>query len=192
MNASKNDHKCITRFVFFCLLLIYTFQLKRKEKEIMYDVIVIDARCADSPTAMLLARKGYPNFFRKAFGPGWTLVGDAGYHKNPILWHASLMPCQDAKLLPETIDVGFSGRSSSPETLSAYEQRCNKTALPVYETNSQFATQEPPSAEMQQLFQALRTNPVESNRFLTVVERSISPMEFLSQSTLHTFLNVNL
>src|SRR5512135_1913982 len=30
----------------------------RKEKE-MYDAIVVGARCAGSPTAMLLARKGY-------------------------------------------------------------------------------------------------------------------------------------
>ena len=25
-----------------------------------------------------------PNFFRKPYGPGWALVGDAGYHKDPI------------------------------------------------------------------------------------------------------------
>ena len=24
-----------------------------------------------------------PNFFRKPYGPGWALVGDAGYHKDP-------------------------------------------------------------------------------------------------------------
>jgi hypothetical protein len=26
-----------------------------------------------------------PNFFRKPCGDGWALVGDAGYHKDPIL-----------------------------------------------------------------------------------------------------------
>lgn len=25
-----------------------------------------------------------PNYFRKPYGPGWALVGDAGYHKDPI------------------------------------------------------------------------------------------------------------
>src|SRR6185436_10992988 len=25
-----------------------------------------------------------PNFFRKPYGPGWALVGDAGYNKDPI------------------------------------------------------------------------------------------------------------
>ena len=27
---------------------------------------------------------GVPNFFRKPYGPGWALVGDAGYTKDPI------------------------------------------------------------------------------------------------------------
>jgi flavin-dependent dehydrogenase len=26
-----------------------------------------------------------PNFFRKPYGPGWALVGDAGCHKDPFL-----------------------------------------------------------------------------------------------------------
>ena len=25
-----------------------------------------------------------PNFFRRPYGPGWVLVGDPGYHKDPI------------------------------------------------------------------------------------------------------------
>jgi hypothetical protein len=25
-----------------------------------------------------------PGYFRKPFGPGWALLGDAGYHKHPI------------------------------------------------------------------------------------------------------------
>src|SRR5581483_3833241 len=27
---------------------------------------------------------GVPNFLRKPYGPGWALVGDAGYLKDPI------------------------------------------------------------------------------------------------------------
>ena len=27
---------------------------------------------------------GVPNYFRKPYGPGWALVGDAGYDKDPI------------------------------------------------------------------------------------------------------------
>jgi 2-polyprenyl-6-methoxyphenol hydroxylase-like FAD-dependent oxidoreductase len=70
--------------------------------------------------------------------------------------------------------------SPLPEALSAYEQRRNEIARPIYDLNSQFATQEPPSAEMQHLLQALRTNPTERNRFLATIEGTISPTEFFA------------
>ena len=35
-----------------------------------------------------------PNFFRRAHGDGWALVGDAGYHKDPI--HGSGSPTRSA------------------------------------------------------------------------------------------------
>jgi flavin-dependent dehydrogenase len=33
-----------------------------------------------------------PNFFRRPYGPGWALVGDAGFHKDPILAQGSPTP----------------------------------------------------------------------------------------------------
>ena len=33
-----------------------------------------------------------PNFYRKPYGPGWALVDDAGYHKDPTWHRASPMP----------------------------------------------------------------------------------------------------
>ena len=33
-----------------------------------------------------------PNFYRRPHGPGWALVGDAGYHKDPITARASPTP----------------------------------------------------------------------------------------------------
>jgi flavin-dependent dehydrogenase len=33
-----------------------------------------------------------PNHFRQSFGPGWALVGDAGFHKDPILAQGSPTP----------------------------------------------------------------------------------------------------
>jgi hypothetical protein len=34
-----------------------------------------------------------PNFFRKPYGPGWALVGDAGYLKDPITAQRAPFPC---------------------------------------------------------------------------------------------------
>jgi flavin-dependent dehydrogenase len=121
-----------------------------------------------------------PNFFRKPYGPGWALVGDAGYHKDPVLGHGISDAFRDAELVAEAIDAGLSGRQPLQEALANYEQRRNEVAMPIYEVNSQFATQEPPSAEMQLLFQALRTNQVEVDCFLAALEGTISPAEFFA------------
>ena len=34
--------------------------------------------------ARFVGIRDLPGFFRKPYGPGWALVGDAGYHKHPI------------------------------------------------------------------------------------------------------------
>ena len=40
-----------------------------------------------------------PNFFRKPYGPGWALVGDAGYNKDPITAQGITDAFRDAELL---------------------------------------------------------------------------------------------
>jgi flavin-dependent dehydrogenase len=74
-----------------------------------------------------------PNFFRKPYGPGWALVGDAGYHKDPITARGISDAFRDAELLAEAIDAGFSGRRPLDASLAWYERRRNEMALPEYE-----------------------------------------------------------
>lgn len=73
-----------------------------------------------------------PNFFRKPHGPGWALVGDAGYHKDPISARGVSDAFRDAALLAEAVDAGFSGRLSLDEALTGYERQRNEAALPEY------------------------------------------------------------
>ena len=75
------------------------------------------------------------NFFRKPFGPGWALVGDAGYHKDPILAQGINDAFRDAELLTEAIDAGFWGRAPLGEALASYERQRNAEALPTFEAN---------------------------------------------------------
>ncbi|MDQ4098924.1 MAG: NAD(P)/FAD-dependent oxidoreductase, partial [Chloroflexota bacterium] len=74
-----------------------------------------------------------PNFFRKPYGPGWALVGDAGYHRDPIPARGISDAFRDAELLAEAIDAGFSGRRPLEDALADYEQRRNEAARPTYE-----------------------------------------------------------
>jgi 2-polyprenyl-6-methoxyphenol hydroxylase-like FAD-dependent oxidoreductase len=43
---------------------------------------------------------GLTGYLREAAGPGWALVGDAGYFKDPITAHASPTPCVTARSWP--------------------------------------------------------------------------------------------
>lgn len=81
-----------------------------------------------------------PNFFRKPYGPGWALVGDAGYTKDPMLAQGISDAFRDADALAEAIDTGFTGNAPLVEALARYEQQRNAVALAGYEANYAAAT----------------------------------------------------
>lgn len=90
-----------------------------------------------------------PNFFRKPYGPGWALVGDAGYHRDFITGLGIMDAFRDAELLADALDAGFSERQAVEEALAAYQATRDEIALPLYEFTTTLATlSEPPSPEM--------------------------------------------
>ena len=93
-------------------------------------------------------RRTRENFFRRPYGPGWALVGDAGYHKDPILAQGISDAFRDAELLAEAIDAGFAGRAPLDEALAAYERQRNEIAFPGYEANCAVAVFTPPPPEV--------------------------------------------
>jgi 2-polyprenyl-6-methoxyphenol hydroxylase-like FAD-dependent oxidoreductase len=121
-----------------------------------------------------------PNFFRKPFGPGWVLVGDAGCHEDPYLAQGITNAFHDAALVPEAIDAGFCGRQSLETALSNYERQRNETRLPLYELNAQLASLEPPPPEIQHLLAALQGNQTETNRFFGALDGSVAVADFFA------------
>ncbi len=83
------------------------------------------------------------NFFRKPFGPGWALVGDAGYHKDSITAQVISDAFRDAELVAEAVDAGVSCTRHIEEAMADYEQRRNVSAMPLYDLTCQFAMLEP-------------------------------------------------
>lgn len=130
-----------------------------------------------------------PNFFRKPYGPGWALVGDAGLHKDPITAQGITDAFRDAEFLAEAIDTGFSERQSLDEALAGYEQRRNETIMPLYEFICDRATLEPFPLEFQQVLAALRGNQDGINRFFGVIQNTIPFREFFSPENLLQILN---
>jgi flavin-dependent dehydrogenase len=119
-----------------------------------------------------------PNFYRKPYGPGWALVGDAGYHKDPYLAQGISDAFRDAELVAEAIDTGMSGRREFAGALGDYERQRNEETMPIYELNYQLASLDPPSPEMYQFLGALRGNQAETNRFFGIMAGTVPVPEF--------------
>jgi 2-polyprenyl-6-methoxyphenol hydroxylase-like FAD-dependent oxidoreductase len=117
-----------------------------------------------------------PNFFRKPFGPGWALVGDAGHHKDPYLALGVNDALRDAEFLSDALDEAFSGRAAFDAALAAYEQRRNEAAAPLYRDNLNFAQFLPPPPEFYGLRAALRGN-VEDTRHFMMARFGLLPRE---------------
>ena len=49
---------------------------------------------------------GSPGYLRQAYGPGWALVGDAGYFKDPLTAHGITDALRDAELLARAVSAG--------------------------------------------------------------------------------------
>jgi flavin-dependent dehydrogenase len=121
-----------------------------------------------------------PSFVRKPYGPGWALVGDAGYQKDPCTASGITDAFSSAEWLAEAIDAGFSGRVPLEQALAGYEQTRNQTELPYFDLTTQLAALAPPPPEVQQLLEALRDNPEQRSRFFGMLAHTVPVPEFFS------------
>jgi flavin-dependent dehydrogenase len=125
-----------------------------------------------------------PNFFRKPYGPGWALVGDAGYHKDPITAQGLTNAFEHAEMLADSIDAGLAGRRPMDEALAGYEAARNQQVGPMYHFTMDVARCEPPSAQMQELLGALIGNQEGINAFLGLIAGTTGIPQFFSEENM--------
>jgi flavin-dependent dehydrogenase len=121
-----------------------------------------------------------PNFFRKPYGPGWALVGDAGYTKDPITAQGISDAFRDAELCAGAVDETLDGRRPFDDAMSAYHRTRDGAVLPIYEFTAQLATLAPPPIEMQQLLGAVHGNRDAMDAFASITAGTLSPAEFFA------------
>ncbi len=128
---------------------------------------------------------GVPNFLRKPHGPGWALVGDAGYLKDPITAQGISDAFRDAELCANAVDQVFAQDRAFGDAMEEYHRTRDAHVLPIYELTTQLATLEPLPPQMQQLFGALAGNQAAMDAFVSVVAGTISPADFFDPANLH-------
>ena len=121
-----------------------------------------------------------PGYFRAPYGPGWALVGDAGYHKNPITAMGINDAFRDAELVADALDDAFNGRRAYDEAMADYQRVRDREALPVHEFTDEFAQLRPPPPEMQALMAAIEGDQEAMDGFVSVQAATLPAPEFFS------------
>src|SRR5262249_19252499 len=91
---------------------------------------------------------GHRGFIKRASGPGWALVGDAGYFKDPATAHGITDAFRDAQLLSDAIVQG------TPAAFAEYEATRLDLSRPLFELTDEIASLAWNDAEVQSLHRA--------------------------------------
>ena len=100
-------------------------------------------RVTDAPLSVFGGRNG---FLKQAFGPGWALVGDAGYFKDPLTAHGITDALRDAELLGNAVLRG---------NLADYAATRDALSLPLFEVTDKIASLDWSLDEVKALHQCL-------------------------------------
>jgi flavin-dependent dehydrogenase len=114
---------------------------------------------------------GMSNHIRKPVGPGWALVGDAGYHRDAISGQGISDAFRDAELLASALDLVLCGDADEGPALAGYhltrdeqlrdafEITCEMTSYPSPERFMELQKQLGVAVDAQAAFLAARPLP---------------------------------
>ena len=121
-----------------------------------------------------------PGFFRRPYGPGWALVGDAGYTCDPSTAQGISDALRDAERVASALDDALSGRRPYDDALAASHRARDEEVLPMYELTFRLATLAPPPAELQQLLGAAAGQPAAMDAFARMFSGVMPVPEFFA------------
>jgi 2-polyprenyl-6-methoxyphenol hydroxylase-like FAD-dependent oxidoreductase len=117
------------------------------------------ARLTDR-TSPVRASMRLPNQFRSAWGRGWALVGDAGYHRDPVTGQGISDAFTHAELLADAVDQVLRGECDEATAMAAYQSARDASVRETFELTCALAAF-PPVAQFvalqKQLGQAIDT-----------------------------------
>jgi flavin-dependent dehydrogenase len=93
---------------------------------------------------------GHPSYMRQSFGPGWALVGDAGYFKDPISAHGLTDAMRDAELLARAVVDGWSD-GASRDALADYQETRDRISSDLFGITDRIAGQQWDDSEISDL-----------------------------------------
>lgn len=102
-----------------------------------------------APVGKVRAFAGAPGFLRRSVGPGWALVGDAGYFKDPATAHGITDAFRDAELLARAAVQG------TDAALAAFQDERDALVRPFMDLTDRIASLDWTLDEVRELHLAL-------------------------------------
>jgi 2-polyprenyl-6-methoxyphenol hydroxylase-like FAD-dependent oxidoreductase len=110
---------------------------------------------AAPPAGPLRGFPGAPGYIRSCGGPGWALVGDAAYYKDPITAHGITDALRDAELLARAVlDAPHGGRAQLDAVLD-YQHTRDRLSEPLFDITERIASYQWDLAELRGHLRAL-------------------------------------
>ena len=164
-------------------MAIHEFEANKKDVErhflALFELVPeFAARMRGARREAPIAGTAVANYLRKPYGPGWVLVGDAGYSRDPITAQGINDAFRDAERCATALDQTLSGQHSFADAMGAYHRERDESVLPMYEFTCQLATLEPPPPEMQQMLGAIHGHQRAMDAFVQMNAGTISPAQF--------------
>lgn len=95
---------------------------------------LMSALASARPEGRMWAFAGRRGFLRQACGPGWALVGDAGYFKDPLTAHGITDALRDADLL------AIAAARGTPAAFDEYAEARDALSLPLFHATDAIAS----------------------------------------------------
>jgi len=118
------------------------------------DPVFADRVRAGTSAGRLNGWAGRPGLVRRSWGPGWALVGDAGYFKDPITAHGMTDALRDAELLAAAITAGLD-EVPEPVALARYQRTRDRLSSALFEVTEEVASYAWDTARVQELLRRL-------------------------------------
>lgn len=117
----------------------------------------------------LRAFAGAPGVLRRAVGPGWALVGDSGYFKDPCTAHGITDALRDAELLARA------AAADSDEALVEYEATRNRLSMGMIDITDRLASLEWSLGEAKELHLRLSREMAAEAEYLAALPDQAEP-----------------
>ena len=123
-------------------------------------------------------------------GPGWALVGDAGFVMDPITGQGIGDALRDAELAADALLAGLGGSRPVDAALADYERTRDAERTPMLDFTLGVAAYAPIIVEQRVLVEAICDNPAEVSHFIGVLTGAVPVDAYFAPANLRRVIGL--